>query len=185
MFTSPGSSSHSARQTNILQGTDADTPNTKPPAAPLTDSVIANPRSLSPAEGDIGRTTVTPKSDAPAEGGTSSSAVFEEKLLAGNDEAPRNDHRNNAPAECDATSQKDKTSSRYSEARPPDDATSRDALLDLNEKPSEKMSHMRFIWPTSCSIPAGNRMTTEAKLDAEMQKLVSDFAKYVQPEYQG
>ena len=184
MFTSPGSLSHSVCQTNILQGTDADTPNIKPPAAPLTDSAIANPRKLSPAEGDVGRTN-TPKSNAPAEGGASSSTVLQKKLLAGDDEAPGNDPRNNAPAECDATSQKDKTSSRYSEARPPDDTTSRDALLDLDEKSSEKMSHMRFIWPTSGSIPAGNRMTTETKLDDEMQKLVSDFAKYVRPEYQG
>lgn len=142
-------------------------------------------RKLTSADGDAGLTD-TPQSNPPVEDGTSTSTILQEKRPGGDDKALANAPQNDAPAECDTTSEKEKTSSGSSEAMRLEDATSQDALLDPSEKSSrEKTSHIGFIWPTSGSNPAVNRMKTEAELDDEMQKLVSDFEDCVCPAYRG
>ena len=53
----------------------------------------------------------------------------------------------------------------------------------------EKMSRIRFIWPTSClalkNMTANTSIKLDPDMDDEMQELLPNFIKQMRPEYQG
>ena len=88
----------------------------------------------------------------------------------------------NKPAECDATPEDDKEK----ESRSSGDSSLSD---EKRRTAMNKMSLIRFIWPTSCMKKITKNASIRVKLDPEMddetQELVSYFKKHVRPAYQG
>lgn len=95
------------------------------------------------------------------------------------DVVPPNTSNPSKPAKCNATPEDDQENKPLSSRN--SSGTRRSAM--------EKMSRIRFIWPTSCLTLKNMTANTSIKLvpdmDDEMQELLSNFIKHMRPEYQG
>ena len=95
------------------------------------------------------------------------------------DVVPPNTSNPSKPAKCDATPEDDQENKPQS---------SRDSS-GTRRSAMEKMSRIRFIWPTSClalkNMTANTSIKLDHDMDDEIQELLPNFIKQMRPEYQG